>query len=400
MEQLGSRSRRHLLRCLAAAPLAIRAAAQPEAPKVTVTGLEIFQIAVNRRGNWLIPRLETSAGVTGIGDASHGGSDETKVLLLRQFFEAMKGRSIFEIERLRTGAEPEIARRGSVAAIAMSALEHALWDIRGKVFGVPACDLLGGRLRVSFRNYANINRAADDRTPAGFAKWAETALQAGFDAIKLAPWDGMPRKGDAAKIAEPTKLGIDCVAEVRRVIGPKMDLLVDAHANFDRRRGLELASRLEPYNLFWLEEVTAAYQDLAAINQAAKMPTAGGEAIYGVKGFYPYVRAGAVDILMPDVKYCGGMLELKKIGALAEAVGAPVAPHGPASPVGNIVACHCCASIPTFHILEFGFGEVPWRPELIEPAENLVKGRITLSGRPGLGIQLNERVVKKYGSLV
>ena len=105
-------------------------------------------------------------------------------------------------------------------------------------------------------------------------------------------------------------------------------------------------------------------------------PTAGGEALYGVKGFYPYVRAEAVDILMPDVKYCGGMFELKKIAALAEAVGAPVSPHGPASPVGNVVAAHVCASMPTFQILEFGFGEVPWRHELIEPAESLVKGRI------------------------
>jgi galactonate dehydratase len=249
---------------------------------------------------------------------------------------------------------------------------------------------------MSFRNYANINRAVEDRTPASFAKLAEDALKAGFDAVKLAPWDGMPRRGDAAKIAEATKQGIDCIAAVRRAIGPKVDLLVDAHANFNRERGLELARQMEPYNLFWLEEVAAGHEDLAAINRAARMPTAGGEALYGVKGFYPYVRAEAVDILMPDVKYCGGMLELKKIAALAEAVGAPVAPHGPASPVGNVVAAHVCASMPTFQILEFGFGEVPWRPEVIEPAENLVNGDLTLSGRPGLGIELNTRMAKGW----
>src|SRR5574340_823434 len=398
MEQPGSVSRRGLLQCLAS--LALPAATQHEAAQVTVTGLEIFRVPVNRRGAWLIPRVQTSAGVTGIGDASHGGSDEAKLPLLRRFFELVKGRGIFEIERLRRAAEPEIAKRGAVAAVAMSALEHALWDIRGKLFGVPACDLLGRRPWTHVRNYANINRATEDRTPAGFAKWADAALMANFDAIKLAPWDGMPKKGDPAKIAEATQLGIECVAAVRRVIGPKLDLLVDAHNNFDRQRGLEVARRLEQYNLFWLEEVTRDYEDLAAINRAAKMPTAGGESIYGVKGFYPYVRAGAVDILMPDVKCCGGMLELKKIGALAEAAGAPISPHGPASPVGNVVAAHVCASLPTFQILEFGFGEVPWRHELIEPAENLVNGRIALSGRPGLGIELNERAMKQHGGLV
>ncbi|MFB3829975.1 MAG: mandelate racemase/muconate lactonizing enzyme family protein [Bryobacteraceae bacterium] len=398
MQPFDSVSRRHWLQCLAALPLS--AAAQREASKVTVTGLEIFRVPVNRRGTWLIPRIQTSAGVTGIGDASHGGGDEAKVPLLRANFERIRGRGIFDIEHLRTGAEPEIARRGSAAAVAMSALEHALWDIRGKLFGVPACDLLGGRLRTGIRNYANINRAAEDRTPSGFAKWAEAALKAGFDAVRLAPWDGMPRRGDAAKIAEATRLGIDCIAAVRSAIGPKVDLLVDAHKNFDRARGLELARRLEPYNLFWLEEVTPGYEDLAEINRAAPMPTAGGEGIYGVRGFLPYVRAGAVDILMPDVKVCGGMLELKKIGALAEAAGAPVSPHGPASPVGNVAAAHVCASLSTFQILELGFGEVPWRHELIEPAESLVKGRMALSGRPGLGIELNSRAVGRYGGPV
>jgi len=184
----------------------------------------------------------------------------------------------------------------------------------------------------------------------------------------------------------------------RRVIGPNRDLLIDVHSHFDRQHGLELARRFEPLNLFWLEEVTPAepLDDLAAINQAAAMPTAGGESRYGVEGFYPYIKAGAVDIIMPDVKYCGGVLELKKIAALAQGAGIPVAPHGPASPVGNVAAAHVCATLPNFHILEFSYGEVPWRAEVIDPPEALDRGHIVLSARPGLGIELNEKTLQKY----
>jgi galactonate dehydratase len=97
---------------------------------------------------------------------------------------------------------------------------------------------------------------------------------------------------------------------------------------------------------------------------------------------------------MPDVKYCGGVLELKKIAALAEGAGLPVSPHGPASPVGNVVAAHVCATLPNFHILEFSYGEVPWRAEVIDPPENVLKGgHLAFNGRPGYGIELNEKVL-------
>jgi galactonate dehydratase len=392
-------NRRGLLQFLGAAPLA--AAFGPS--RVSVTGLEIFRVKVNRRGDWVLIRLETSAALTGIGEASHGGHDELTVRWLRQFFELLKARSIFEIERLRAAVEPEIARRGTLAAVAFSALEQCLWDIQGKLFGVPCYNLFGGSLRTRIRNYANINRSTEDRSPAGFAKMAESAVRAGFDAVKLAPFDDLPIDlTDPARIEELTRLGIECARAVRQAIGPKRDLLIDVHSRFNLQRGLDLARRFEPLNLFWLEEVTPAtpLENLAAINRAAKMPTAGGETIYGVKGFYPYIAAKAVDILMPDVKYCGGMLELKKIAALSEAAGMPLSPHGPASPVGNVVAAHLCAGLPNFLILELAYGEVPWRAELIDPPEQLLDGHLALSERPGLGISLNENALRRFGNQI
>jgi galactonate dehydratase len=394
--------RRDLFKSLAAVPLAAFAA-DTRAPRVTVTGLEVFHVKVNRRGNWVIARLQTSAGVTGIGDASQSGNtpgNDGKMLgYLRQFSDALKGRSIYDVEYLRSIGMPEAERNRLPAAVAFSAIEQALWDIRGKVFGVPTYDLFGGRVQQRIRQYANINRSADPRTPEGFAEMAGRAVAASFDAIKLAPFDEMPRALSDPKLVEDfTRRGIACAEAVRATVRPKVDLLIDAHDHFDLPRGLELARRMEPLNLFWLEEVVPPkpIENLAAINRQAKMPTAGGELLLGVKGFYPYIKAEAVDIVMPDVKFCGGMLEMKKIGALAEGAGLLCSPHGPASPVGNVAAAHVCATLPNFNILEFSFGEVPWRAELIEPAERIVNGALPLGDSPGFGITLNERTARAH----
>jgi galactonate dehydratase len=283
----------------------------------------------------------------------------------------------------------------------MSALEQCLWDIRGKVFGQPVYQLLGGRVQPRIRLYANINRSTEPRTPDGFAEMAARAVAAGFDAVKLAPFDEMPRNlANAEAIEDFTKRAIACAQAVRSSIGPKRDLLIDVHSHLDLRRGLDLARRMEPLNLFWIEEVTPAepVENLATINREAKAPTAGGESILGVKGFYPYIREKAVDIVMPDPKYCGGLLELKKIAAIAEGAGLKVSPHGPASPVGTAAAAHVSATLPNFLILESSYGEVPWRAELIDPPEAILDSALNLPKRPGFGIALNERMAKKYSA--
>jgi galactonate dehydratase len=395
-------NRRDLMKGLATLPLA-SLAADTRAPKVTVTGLELFRVHVNKRGDWLIARVQTGAGVTGIGDASQSGNtpanDAKMLLFMHQFFEAIKGRSIYDVEFLRRIAMPEAERNKLPAAVALSALEQCLWDIRGKVFGLPAFDLFGGRIQRRIRQYANINRSTDPRTPRGFAEMAGRAVADGFDAVKLAPFDEMPRDlSHAAVIEDYTRKGIACAKAVRERIGPKRDLLIDVHSHLDLKRGLDLAKRMGPLNLFWIEEVTppVPVENLATINREASMPTAGGELLLGVKGFYPYIKGGAVDIVMPDVKFCGGMLELKKIAAMAEGAGLLASPHGPASPVGNVAAAHICATLLNFNILEFSYGEVPWRAELIDPPEKIVNSALPLTDAPGLGITLNEKTLEKY----
>lgn len=163
------------------------ASAQRDAAKILIGGLEIYPVHVNARGDWILVRLGTNEGLQGIGEASHGGSDKTTVQYLRQFAEMLKNRSVFDIEWLRTTAAAEITTGKPGAPCALSALKQCLFDIIGQALNLPAYDLFGGALRTEIRNYANINRSTDSRTPGGFAMMAERALNAGFEAVKLAP---------------------------------------------------------------------------------------------------------------------------------------------------------------------------------------------------------------------
>ena len=382
----------------------VAAAARKEAPKFIISDMELVHVRINKRGNWTIPRLKTSSGLSGLGDASQSTNDEQCIRFLKQYLDMLRGRSIFDIAWFRRASASIRAQNGgnfgrTPSAVAASAVEQCLWDLQGQALGLPAFELFGGRIQDRLRVYANINRSTDDRSPAGFAANAQRAIAAGFDAIKLAPFDDLPPNvSDHAQLEHFMQLGIDCARAVRDVIGTRRDLLVDVHSHFNRQDGLALAKRFEPLNLYWLEEVCPPepVEDLAAINKAAKMPTAGGEQIHGVKGFYPYIKAEAVDIVMPDVKVTGGMLELKMIAAMAEGADLMCSPHGPASPIGNAAAAHVMATVANFEILEFSFGEVPWRSEFVDPPERVDGGSLILSDRPGLGYTINEKVAARY----
>ena len=388
--------RRSLLAGLAAAVTSSRSGAATQQDRgPVVESLEVSRIRVNHRGNWLLLRTKASNGQTGIGDASHGADETQQVQAIQKLFAMLKGRSIYDVEWLRS----LVAGSDRPTATALSALEQTLWDVQAKTARVPVYDLFGGALRNEIRTYANINRTVVDRTPKGFVEVAKRAVDDGFDAVKLAPFDGMPKiGGNEPEIIKWTDLGVACAEAVRQAIGPKCDLMIDLHSHLDRERGLRLLDRLQPLNLFWIEEVTPAkpLTDLAAINAAGKMPTAGGESIFGVEGFFPYIAAKAVGVAMPDVKCCGGLLEAKKIAAMAEGAGVKLSPHGPASPVGDMAAAHVCATLRNFVILEHAYGEVPWRAELVSPAEHFVNGRIRLTDAPGLGIDWNEAVMKQH----
>ena len=312
-------------------PLALEAA-----PKVRVTKFEILPMRATQRTVWVFVRLSTDAGLTGLGEASDafGFANTTKEdsarmeSQLRTFFALIEGKSPLEISAYRAQAERLAAGRGLQAATAYSAIEQALWDLAGKVLDVPTHTLFGGKLRDTLPVYANVNRATRPRTPQGFAAAAKAAVQDGFRAVKAAPFDGFPPlSSPTATIDAAVENGIACVAAMREAIGPDVELMVDCHSFFDVALAERVARRLEPQKLAWYEEPVAPerVEETLEIRRRIQQPMAGGEILFGLDGFAPLIRTKAVHVIMPDVKHCGGLLELTRIAAMAHAEDVEVA---------------------------------------------------------------------------
>lgn len=391
----------------AAGVMANLSAAAATSRRVRLTGLELLPVRATERTVWLFVRLKASSGLTGLGEASDafGYLNTTREQATRMkdeltaFFRMVEGRSPLDIAWLRKLGLPRARAGGLVAATAFSAIEQAMWDLTGKLLEQPICNLLGGRLQERLPVYANINRATKPRTPAGFAASAARAVTEGFRAVKLAPFDGFKRQdfAEPAK-SKPVADGIACIAAVRDAVGENVAVMVDAHSNFDVPLSIEVAQRLEPYRLTWYEEPVAPelVAETTTIRRAIKTEMAGGETLFQMKGFADLCRSRAVEVIMPDVKHCGGLLELMHIAALAEMEGVAVAPHNPSGPVSTAASAQVGAALSNFRILELQWGEVPWRGEMVTPHETFERGEIAVSTQPGCGVTLNERLVKKY----
>ena len=377
------------------------------APRLRVTGFELLPVRATARTVWLFVRLRTDAGLTGLGEASDafGFANTTTEDAARMtselggFFELVNGRSPLEIGAYRQRAEAIVAKGGLVSATACSAIEQALWDLAGKALDVPTYALFGGRVRDALPVYANINRATTMRTPAGFAATARAAVKDGFRAVKGAPFDGFPPPGSPqAAIEAAVENGIACVAAMREAVGPDVEVMVDCHSFFDVPMAERVARRLEPQNLAWYEEPVAPerIEETREIRRRIKQPMAAGEILYGVAGFAPLSRNRTVQVIMPDVKHCGGLLELTRIAAAAEQEGVMVAPHNPSGPVSTAANVQICAVLRNFRLLEFQWGETDWRHDLVRPVEVFDRGTLHVPSRPGFGIELNERLVRAH----
>ena len=373
-------------------------------PKLRLTGVELLSVRATERTVWLFVRLRTDAGLTGLGEASDAfgfantTSENARTMEseLRSFFRLIEGKSPLEIEAYRQKGMP-LARRGLVAATAFSAIEQALWDLAGKALDVPACTLMGGRVRDTLPVYANINRATNPRTPAGFAATAKRAAAEGFRALKAAPFDGFPPAGSGqAVIDAAVENGINAMIAMREAVGPGTALMVDCHSFFDVPLAVRVAERLDPLKLTWYEEPVPPEQveNTTQIRSRIRQPMAGGELLFGVSGFAPLTRNHAVDVIMPDVKHCGGLLELSRIAAMAEADDVKVAPHNPSGPVSTAASIQVCAVLSNFNFLELQWGEVGWRKDVLKPVENFQDGSIRVPNKPGFGIELNESVIR------
>jgi galactonate dehydratase len=364
-------------------------------PKAKLTAADVVAVRATPRTAWLFLQLRTDAGLTGVGEASDAfgilGTTMENVdrmrAELRTQFSRMAGRSPFEVEYLRqTAVLPNL-----LARTVHSAMEQAMWDLCGKLLDVPVYELLGGKVRDRLPVYANINRVTRPRTPEGFAAVAKRAVGEGFRALKLAPWDQFV---DSEAFVQR---GIDCLFAVREAVGKDVEIFTDCHSFFTVERAIRVAKQLEPVGLGWYEEPVPPEKtaETVAIRRAIRQPMAGGEFLFGVAGFEPLCRERAVEVIMPDVKHCGGILEMTRIAAMADVHGVEVGPHNPTGPVATAASVQLCAGMKNFRILELQWGEVEWRGELVRPAERFVNGAISVPAGPGLGVTLNEALARE-----
>ncbi|HZY78463.1 MAG TPA: mandelate racemase/muconate lactonizing enzyme family protein [Cyclobacteriaceae bacterium] len=362
-----------------------------------------------RNGHSLFVKIYSNQDIVGHGE----GVDATPGTyhLVKMFGQRLKGQSPLNVHRLfenlRRSGFFEGAQSGMYVAV-MSAVESALWDLAGKALGLPVYQLLGGKFRDKVRVYCDTALYQSNLpTPKDFADAASEAKKMGFNAIKFDLDQLMdPNKYDRYNwTASPGELQrmYDQIAAARQAVGPNVDICVDMHGRYDAPTGHQVAKRLEPLNLMWLEEPIPAENAEAylAIKQETSTPICAGENHYLALGFRRLLELNAVDIIMPDLQKAGGLGEGQRIANLANLYYVPFAPHMVASYLGAMASAHVCASVPNFMILEWQiyFHKDPMFKEIVKyDGPQVENSFITVSDKPGIGVEINEEGMKKYAT--
>ena len=302
----------------------------------------------------------------------------------------------------RLGLPPERLERDSVLATAVSALRTAVAQLDAVRAGVSLHRFLGAEATASVELYANINRAlhATGRTPADFARAADRAARAGFRSFKCAPFDEVSAAFAPDRILSTSAAGLARVRAVRSAIGPAARLLVDCHSRFTAATAPVIAAELAQLGVGWFEEPVqprTAAAGLAAIARQAPLPVAGGESGYGGAFFDRLLDTGAVSIIMPDIKHCGGVGEAVRVGRSALRRGGAFSLHSPSGPISLLASAHVTAAVSGALPLEHAVDEVDWRADLVTPAERIEDGRLLLPTAAGLGATLDWRAIRRRG---
>ena len=381
-----------------------------ETPKLSApSDLKITDIKCGyiKNGSSLFVKIYTNQGIWGCGEGVDAVAGTYHLVKRFGFFLRDKNplnvNALFET--IRRFGHFQGAQSGMYVAV-LTAIETALWDLAGKALGVPVYQLLGGKFRDKIRVYMDTalyqNRLPQ---PKDFAASAKEAVDMGFTAVKFdLDQANDPNKYDRYNwTASPAELQrmYDQMAATREAVGPNIDICADMHGRYDAVTGMKVAKMLEPINMMWLEEPIPAenIQAYKQITDSTTTPICAGENTYLAHGFREMLETGAVNIIMPDLQKAGGLGEGQRIANLANLYYTPFAPHMVASYLGAMAACHVCASVPNFMILEWQiyFHKDKMYDEIVTyDGPKVEKGFITLSEKPGIGVEINEEGMKKY----
>ena len=353
-------------------------------------------------GEFLFVEVRTDEGLSGWGEVTTTTrvANRTVARMVREVADLVVGTDADLIEatwhRLFR-AFTYLGSRGAATHLT-SAIDIALWDLRGKVLGRPVHDLLGGRVRDRLALYTHPDQSRFS-TSDGLIEEIGRITGSGHTAIKFDPFPHPPGVSpdndgylDGSLPRALERQAIDTSARIREAAGPDVELLIDAHARFDVPTAIRLARSLhEAADLHWFEEPVPP-ESLAALKQVREqvdVPIAVGERLHTRWDFVPVLQAGVADFVMPDVTWTGGISELKKIATLAEAYYVPISPHDAAGPVNLVAGAQVMATVPNFYRLESSSFDLAVYNELLTTPLRNPDGALELPDGPGLGIEFD-----------
>ena len=400
---LGSAS---LAAAAAAAPMPQAPAPMGDKPAIKITDVQAVMIGTARRENtegnsrnisgrnWIYVKVLTDQGITGIGEAYSVGPDEATVKVIEDYKHWLVGQDPRNVQYLydlmyNTTRFPG----GSVVMAALSGIEHALWDVAGKAAGLPVWALLGGRVRDKIRVYQSTGGSSPEEA-------ADNALRLradhGYTAFKMSPHNSGDNQMPYNQV---TRIAGQRVKAVREAVGPDIDIAVDIHARyFEVQRAIRVAHEIAEYYPFWLEEPIRPenFDAMKKLADHVDIPLASGECNYTRYEFRDLINIQALDIVQPDICVCGGIWEMKKIAAMAEAQYMMVAPHNPMSPLATAVNAHFAASTPNFLILEYRAPTTGAYKDVLKEPLMVKDGWLDIPTKPGWGVELNEEAFQFY----
>jgi len=358
--------------------------------------LKISKITVYKvKPRWIFVKLSTDEGIDGWGEMISGTKTETVVAGAYEVGERfLLGQNPFEIERLFQEMHRSFFRGGPINGTIVSGLEMALWDIKGKALNVPIYELLGGAARDRIKVYSWIG---GDR-PDDVAEQAQDRVDRGFTAVKMNATEELHYIDSYVKIEEV----VERVASIRERFGNKLDIGIDFHGRVHKPMAKVLAKALEPYHPMFLEEVVLPENEehFKEVAQLVATPLATGERLYTRWQFKTLFQQGAIDVIQPDVALCGGIMEMRKIAAMAEAYDVAVAPHAPYGPVALAATLQVDSCTPNVFIQEQSLG-IHYNKgfDLLDFVKNkevfqYKDGYVEIPSKPGLGLEMDEDRVR------
>lgn len=357
-----------------------------------ITRMELFKVPPR----WLFLKIDTDAGISGWGEPIVEGRAETVKSAVEELQDYLIGKDPRRIEdHWQVMYRAGFYRGGPVLTSAISGIEQALWDIKGKFYNAPVYELLGGAARDKIRVYSWIG---GDR-PRDVAEAARKAVEAGFTAVKMNATEEMHFIDSFAKV----KKAVERLAAVREAVGGEIGIGIDFHGRVSKTMAKILAREMEPYHPMFIEEPVLPEHNeaLKEIAQITTIPIATGERMYTRWGYKDLISQGIVDIIQPDLSHAGGILEVRKIAAMAEAYDIAVAPHCPLGPIALAACIQLDACTPNVIIQEQSLGihynqGSDLLDYLADPSVfHYEAGFVPLLTAPGLGIEVDEEKVRE-----